>query len=567
MGLSYKQLEKLSHHTSCVNRSYEVSLTLERLSANIKDLETQKRNYILNPNPAIRADINKKISEINAGFKRLKTEISDSPGQIKNEKILYGYVQDQYINIHKIFQRDFRNEDPAELKQNLLEGKNVMTKISRKIENMIAVEYNLLKKRKNDFNITQQSTPLFIYLISLFALGLLAFAFYRIFTDVKEQEKANSRLQIALNASNLAEIVGGFGVWILNLETQTYQFSDNQYRLLGYLPQEFKSNFDFLLDHVHPDDQAEMEQKTKTLTYQTDSSPFIFRVYKKDGSLRYFQTTGRIINQKGGEKVFLGITSDITPEIESKLQLEEQNRILEANNQELMAFNYVASHDLQEPLRKIETFISRLTDKDGMNLSESGKNFLGKMHSSAGRMRTLIEDLLLFSRTTRAEKIFEKTDLNNVMHHAQEELQHMIEEKKAVISVDQLPVMEVIPFQIRQLFINIVSNSLKYCKDEIPAFIEVKHEVVQSKDEVLLPNNNQTFHKFTFSDNGIGFEQKYAEKIFDVFNRLHGRSDYAGTGIGLAVCKKIVENHKGYIFANGEPHCGATFTVYLPEKR
>lgn len=566
MGLAYKQLEKLSHNTSYVNRSYEVSLTLERIYTHVKDVEILQRQYILTRDAGIKADIDLTIADIEAGFKKLQVETTGNPEQKQNGEVLYGYIQEHYMIVDKALHTDFGKDDPDELKHNLLAGKNVMANVRAQITEMLAIENGLLKKRKNEFHITQQSTPLFLYLISLLALGLLAFAFHRIFTDFREQESVNSRLQIVLNASNLAEIVGGFGVWILNLESKTYQFSDNQYRLLGYQPQEFRASLDFFLKHVHPEDQDDIKEKVQLLTEQSDPSPSVFRVYKKDGSLRYFQTTGAIVKLKSGEKVFLGITADITHEIDSTLMLEEQNRTLEANNQELVAFNYVASHDLQEPLRKIETFITRLKEKDGTNLTESGKMFLEKMHSSAGRMRTLIDDLLLFSRTTRAEKVFESTDLDSVMHHAQEELQQMIEEKKAVISFVKLPVLEVIPFQIQQLFINILSNSLKYCKADVPAFIGIKYEVVNSRDEAWLPKNNLTYHKFIFSDNGIGFEQQYADKIFDVFNRLHSREDYAGTGIGLAVCKKIVENHKGYIFASSKPLCGAVFTVYLPDK-
>lgn len=187
------------------------------------------------------------------------------------------------------------------------------------------------------------------------------------------------------------------------------------------------------------------------------------------------------------------------------------------------------------------------------------------MQNSAGRMRTLINDLLQFSRTTKTEQIFEKTNLNNVLESVKEALSQQINEKSAKIESETLPVLKVIPFQMHQLFSNLISNSLKYSRENIPPEISITVKKVWSENDDRLPKNiGKDFYQIDFKDNGIGFEQDYAEKIFLLFNRLHGKTEYAGTGIGLAICKKIVENHQGFIFAEGKPGIGANFTIFLP---
>jgi light-regulated signal transduction histidine kinase (bacteriophytochrome) len=231
------------------------------------------------------------------------------------------------------------------------------------------------------------------------------------------------------------------------------------------------------------------------------------------------------------------------------------------------SFNYAASHDLQEPLRKIQTFVSRLSEKEENNLSDAGKEFMVRINSSVERMRILIEDLLQYSRTTKTEKVFEHSNLNDLLDNAIIDLAQFIEEKKATITNQTLPELKVIPFQIQQLFMNLINNSLKYSKADVAPEIKIACKKVTAADEEMLPKSSKDkFYKITFKDNGIGFEQEYSEKIFVLFNRLHNKNEYEGTGIGLAICKKIVDNHRGFIFATGKLDAGATFTIYLPEE-
>jgi light-regulated signal transduction histidine kinase (bacteriophytochrome) len=171
----------------------------------------------------------------------------------------------------------------------------------------------------------------------------------------------------------------------------------------------------------------------------------------------------------------------------------------------------------------------------------------------------------LFSRTNKAEEVFEKTDLNLLLENANQELAQNIEETNAIIQSDQLPDLNVIPFQIQQLFVNLIGNALKYCKPDIPPVIKIEcAKLAPDHYPDFIKDKRKKYYKISVSDNGLGFEQQYAEKIFLLFNRLHQKSDYPGSGIGLSICKKIAENHNGFIIAEGNPGVGATFSVFLP---
>ncbi len=243
-------------------------------------------------------------------------------------------------------------------------------------------------------------------------------------------------------------------------------------------------------------------------------------------------------------------------------------------NKELQAFAYVSSHDLQEPLRKIQTFATVILEKEYQNLSDNGKYNFHRIQSAAGRMRQLIEDLLAYSRINTNERKFEKTDLNIIIEEVKTELKDTIQEKHAIIEVIELCPANIIPFQFGQLMHNLISNALKFSNPDIPPHIIIKSRIVKGSKSINARLNDKTgqeklspeknYCHITVKDNGIGFEPHFSERIFEVFQKLHTKEEYSGTGIGLAIVKKIVENHNGIIIATSELKKGATFDIYIP---
>lgn len=235
---------------------------------------------------------------------------------------------------------------------------------------------------------------------------------------------------------------------------------------------------------------------------------------------------------------------------------------LSRSNRELEDFAFVASHDLQEPLRKIQAFSNRLTTMYADKLDDKGVDYIQRMTAAAQRMSTLINDLLEFSRITTRGKDFVRVDLNDVLEQVLADLEIAINESDAQVHVPQLPKVSADPSQMYQLFLNVLSNGLKFRKREQAPCLTVSCDYIMIRDELL--NVDVPNYEIKITDNGIGFAQNYADKIFSPFQRLHGRSEYKGTGIGLAVCRRIVERHGGTISALSELGKGAIFIITLP---
>ena len=379
-----------------------------------------------------------------------------------------------------------------------------------------------------------------------------------------ELSALNKSLLIKNNIFEQAEENALIGSYSWNLHTGELEYSDNLFRLFGYQPNEFVPSFEKYLSMVHPDDKEQVMQdgmetmETKKLTGR------IHRVITKNGMTKYFRSTGKFFGE-GENTMLIGTVQDISQDTKLNEILRLKNLQLERSNAELESFNYIASHDLQEPLRKIQAFSERILQKESDNFSTFSKDYFTRINSSAARMQNLINALLSYSRADAMIKEASTVNLNQVIENVISDLQDMIDEKQATIDFSKLPHIYAVGLQIQQLFINLVSNALKYSKTNVHPHIKITASTVSGfsiNDSIA--DKQLTYWKISVEDNGIGFEQAYEHKIFELFQRLHSNADYTGTGIGLAICKKIVRNHQGYISATGVPGIGAIFNIYLP---
>jgi PAS domain S-box-containing protein len=275
----------------------------------------------------------------------------------------------------------------------------------------------------------------------------------------------------------------------------------------------------------------------------------------KDGSFYWVYTTiVPFLDASGQPESYVSVRYEITDRVVAQEQLKVHAKKLEVSNRELEDFASVAAHDLQEPLRKIQSFSGRLHMKAKDILPPDMTEYLLRMQNSANRMQTLINDLLTYSRVTTRAQPFVPIDLNLILDQVLSDLENLLERNHASVSCAGLPVIEADPTQMRQLFQNLLSNAAKFHKPGERPAVTVKSR----------PDPNPEFVRLDIQDNGIGFDEKYLDRIFTIFQRLHGRSEYEGTGIGLAVCRKIADRHAGEIFARSEPGKGSCFTVRLP---
>lgn len=269
---------------------------------------------------------------------------------------------------------------------------------------------------------------------------------------------------------------------------------------------------------------------------------------------------------------FLKITRNLTEkkkaedqQLEYLKSIEQKNLELQRTNAELESFNYIASHDLQEPLRKIQAFSQLIVEKEKDQLSPSAKDYFSRMNNAASRMQNLLESLIRYSQTSNQPQYLKKVSLNRVLAQVMEDLSEQISETGTIVELADLPSIDGDEVQLQQLFSNLISNAMKYRKAGVTPHIAIKAGRLSEADigivdEKVSPN----YWHITITDNGIGFEQKYAYKIFELFQRLHGTGNYKGTGIGLAICKKIMRNHHGFITATGQPDNGAVFNLFFP---
>ena len=364
-------------------------------------------------------------------------------------------------------------------------------------------------------------------------------------------------------------------IWTADPDGNLDYFNQSMYDFTGLAPGQL--NDENWVQMVHPDDRERNMARWKQSIKTGENYLFEQRFRKHDGEFRW--QLSRAIPQRdidGVIKRWVGTSTDIqeqkmfAKELEKQVkartnELEQKNVDLEKMNKELESFVYISSHDLQEPLRKIQMFSSRLVEMEYDTLSENGKKHFEKIQNSAFRMQQLIRDLISYSRTNVKETNYEIVDLQEIIDDVKETLSEELAKDKVHFELCDICEVKIIPVQFRQVILNLISNSIKFAQENQPLVITIQCTEVKGEDiEIVGLSKEINYTHIRYKDNGIGFEQAYNEKIFEVFQRLHSRHTYSGTGIGLAIVKRIIENHEGDIIANGVPKEGATFDIYLP---
>jgi PAS domain S-box-containing protein len=397
--------------------------------------------------------------------------------------------------------------------------------------------------------------------------GILAVA-----NEVTAQVEARNKIAAAEETTRLAVDSAHLGSYELNLETNELAVTPRFVEIFGTGVAGDRNTF---ARTIHPDDRA-LRAKAHEVALETGNLEYEARIIWADKSQHWIKATGRVLYDVHRKPIrLLGIVQDITDEKEAAviltekiaartLELEVANKLLAKSNAELEQFAYVTSHDLQEPLRKIQMYSSILLSKTaaGRDATEQAQ----KISDSAKRMTSLITDLLNYSRLSQQEPFFAGVDLNSIFKNVLSDFELMIEQKQAIITSDVLPFVPGISAQMNQLFYNLIGNSLKFARTGTVPQIRITCKKPASAEISAFPQlrSDIPYVQIDFTDNGIGFEQQYADRIFIVFQRLNNAQEYSGHGIGLAICGKIVSNHNGVIYAKSSPGEGATFCVILP---
>ena len=370
--------------------------------------------------------------------------------------------------------------------------------------------------------------------------------------DVTDRVLVEKELKESELALREAEKITGTGNWKWFQQSGRHVWSDERYRILGYEPGEVEPSLEVAFELIEEQDKPRVKTIVNNAVAKNADYDFEYRIISAKGECKVIREKGRFHNEGGlFSKTYIGTVQDVTIEHERKEELQVSLQALERSNEELQSFAYVASHDLQEPLRVINSYLQLIEMSYKEIIDDEGKLFIQNTINAASRMKRLINDLLVLSRLETKQRIVKPIDLNELMAHLKEDLKIAIEESDAKIVYEQLPVINGDPSQIKQLFQNLIGNAIKFQRADVAPFIKVS---VLRKGQI---------HEFQIEDNGIGIDENYHSRIFTIFQRLHAKEEYQGTGIGLAICKKVVERHNGNISIESALGKGSVFTFTL----
>lgn len=590
--ISFFRITNLIKNTESINHTQKVKLELNKTFSTLQYIETSQRGYMLTKDVSLLIHPKVANDKINSHLQIIKTLTKGNKIQQQNVKKLSVVI---FKRLKFLNRRLYNVNTAAVFTQNWLIGKTLMDSVNTQITIMETEEDRLLNIKYTRLNRVSIVTPYVGILLILFSLLIISAAYFKIINELNKADNLKKNIEKTKN-----ELV---------ITHETILKNNKELTKVNALLFEQKELFETILNSS-PDLIGAYDKDLRLIAFNKACED-LFQIKKEDVIGKIFfeafpvglnskehmdllkAINGNIVSnakykstipgryykniitplKNTSDEVYaiLAIAHDITDVVTAsenyqKLndELSIKNKELEITNKELESFNYISSHDLQEPLRQIQNFASRVMSDDLENLSDKGKIYLNKMNNAARRMQILISDLLAYSKTKTAERKFEITQLNNIVEDVIEELQEIIEEKKATIEYGEMCEASIIPFQFRQLLYNLLGNALKFSIPDVPPIIKIKCLNIYYSHNKNENNTQKKYWHISITDNGIGFDPQYNDRIFEVFQRLHDRQKIEGAGIGLAIVKKIMENHNGYITAKSELNQGATFNIYLP---
>jgi|GEM_PF-5614127 len=466
-----------------------------------------------------------------------------------------------------------------EIRYLVLRGHHVTENMRQQVREMSELEAALLKTKSENQEAYSTQSYILITCLGTIMLAIIISGFLMVKREYQQRQAAESarlNIMVSLQESEIRyrslNEVSNDAIIIASQEGNIISWNKTAQSIFGYtFPEVQDQPFTLIMPskyrEIYRKRMRRFVERGNALLADTSGSRIETVGLHKSG--KEFPMEVTLSHWKVGDQHFFsGVIRDITVQRKAQERLKAAIEELHRSNQDLEEFAYVASHDLQEPLRKIQAFGDRLVNqyKDS---DSPGREYVTRMTDAAGRMQVLIQDLLAFSRVSRDAGNKTVVDLNQTVQHVLDDLQVAITESGAHVTVDDLPVLSSANItQMHQLFINLINNAIKFRKPGVPPEIRIESRSINGQSsgyngaESL---SSRWYYEITITDNGIGFDERYAEKIFTIFQRLHGRNEYKGTGIGLAVCRKICTHHGGFITAHSDGISGSVFTIVLPK--